>query len=134
MFTQTRIALAIVAAFAVAGAGSALAGDKKHEDTQSNSGATQSDGRHDDANAGAKSGEPHPADVPAQAEGAPGQAGTAPGEAGTTAGQSGTAPGQAATTGVTPGDQRQQQQGRPADMDGPTADDAAAGSDETRSN
>jgi hypothetical protein len=128
MFTQTRIALALVAAFALSGI--ALAGDKQHEDTQSSTGASQSSAQHDDGTAGAERGQTHPADTPGQSESAPGQAGATPGQSGTAPGQAGTTPGQG---GVTPGDQRQQQS-RPADMDGPTADDAAAGSDSTRSN
>ena len=106
MFTQTRIALALVVAFAVAGAHTALAGGKQHDKMQGNS-TTQ----HDDA-AAAKNGQPHPADLPAQAETTPGQPGTSAGE-----------------PGVAPGDQRQEQQSKPADMTGPTADDATARSD-----
>ena len=127
MFTQTRIALALFAACALSG--TALAGDKQYEDTQSNTGASQSSAQHDDGTAGAERGQTHPADTPGQSESAPGQAGATPGQSGTAPGP-GTTPGQG---GVTPGDQRQQQS-RPADMDGPTADDAAAGSDSTRSN
>jgi hypothetical protein len=89
MFTQIRFAPIVAAAFAVAAA------NAQHE-----------------AMAAAGNGQPHPADVPAQAEGAGGQAGE---------------------PSVAPGDQRQEQQSaRPPDTSGPTSDDAGAGSAATR--
>jgi hypothetical protein len=125
----TRIALALMASLAMVGASTASAGDKQRDAVQSNTGAAQSSAQHDPAAAGAQNGQPHPADVPGQSESAPGQAGATPGQSGAESpGQAGTSPGQA---GVTPGDQRQQGR-RPADMDGPTADDAGAGADTTR--
>jgi len=128
MLKQTRIALALAAVFAVAGTGTALAGDKKHDDGQGSMGPAPSGAQHE----GSKSPEQHPGQATHPAD-SPGQAGTTPGQSGATPGQSGAEPpGQAGTTpgqsGNTPGQQRQKQS-RPSDMDGPTADDATAGAD-----
>jgi hypothetical protein len=131
MFTQTRIALALVAAFAVAGSGTAFAGDKQHDDMQSSNSASQSGAQHDDGTAGAERGTTHPADTP-------GAAGSAAAQGGDTADQSGSAAGQPETTqgqsGVTPSGERPDHHSRPPDMDGPTSDDAQAGPDTTRTN
>jgi hypothetical protein len=113
MLKQTRIALALAAVFAVAGTGTALAGDKKHDDGQGSMGPAPSGAQHE----GSKSPEQHPGQAAHPAD-TPGQAGTTPGQSGTTPGQSGNTPGQ-----------QRQQQSRPSDMDGPTADDATAGTD-----
>ena len=122
MFKQESIALALVAAFALATAGGAIAGDKKHSDnTQGSGAAAQSSAQQDN---GSKEPETHPG----QAE-APGHSGTAPGQAGATPGQSGTSPGQAGTTpgqsGNTPGKQRHQSS--QSDTGSGTANDATAG-------
>ena len=116
MFTQTRIALALVATFSVAGASTAFADDKPRVDMPSNTGAVAGDKQRDmqSNTSTSQSSAEHDAGAAGAQNGQPGQAGTTPGQ-----------------SGVTPGDQRQQQS-RPADMDGPTADDAAAGSDSTR--
>src|SRR5688572_29603372 len=128
MLKQTRIALALAAVFAVAGTGTALAGDKKHDDGQGSMGPAPSGAQHE----GSKSPEQHPGQAEHPGD-TPGQAGTTPGQSGATPGQSGAEPpGQAGTTpgqsGNTPGQQRQKQS-MPSDMDGPTADDATAGTD-----